>query len=57
MIRLEFTDQDVQDLSNLLDAAVRAAGLKAAKLAVNIADKVQKAIEERDKLSTTKENG
>lgn len=43
MIKLEFTDAEFQALAGLLDAGVRASGLRSVKEAAVILDKLEKA--------------
>lgn len=49
MITLELTQDEAQQLVSLLDAAVRGAGMTAAKSAVLIFDKLQAAANAEDK--------
>lgn len=48
-MKLELTDQEAQVLVNLMDVAVKAAGLQAAEAALVITKKIQTAKQEESK--------
>jgi uncharacterized membrane protein len=49
MLRLELTDEEALSLRNLLDVAVRAAGMRAAEFAVIIDKKIVESVEQSAK--------
>ena len=46
MIKLEFTQEEIQALAGLLDAGVKAVGLRAVKDAASLLDKLESATQE-----------
>lgn len=49
MITVIFTKVELENLAGLMDAGVKSIGLRAARQAADLADKLQKAIEKSEK--------
>ena len=48
MITIDFTDEELQALAGLLDAGVRATGLRAVKEAARLLEKLEAATQEKE---------
>lgn len=48
MIKLELTEQEIQALAGLLDAGVKAVGLRAVKDAASLLEKLEQATQQRE---------